>query len=43
MRTGQVIGSVYNDAEKGNEAVLKFMVTEEKNELDPELWISKKN
>ena len=43
VRTGQVIGSVYNDAEKGNEAVLKFMVTEEKNELDPELWISKKN
>jgi septal ring factor EnvC (AmiA/AmiB activator) len=43
VKTGEVIGSVYNDAEKGNEAVLKFMVTEEKNELDPELWISKKN
>ncbi len=43
VKTGQIIGSVYNDAEKGNEAVLKFMVTEEKNELDPELWISKKN
>jgi septal ring factor EnvC (AmiA/AmiB activator) len=43
VKTGQVIGNVYNDAEKGNEAVLKFMVTEEKNELDPELWISKKN
>lgn len=41
--TKQVIGSVYNDIEKGNEAVLKFMVTEEKVNLDPELWISKKN
>ena len=43
VQTGQVIGSVYNDTENGSEAVLKFMVTEEKNELDPELWISKKN
>jgi septal ring factor EnvC (AmiA/AmiB activator) len=39
----QIIGTVYNDSEKGNEAVLKFMVTEEKVNLDPELWISKKN
>jgi len=43
VETKQVIGSVYNDNEKGNEAVLKFMVTEEKVNLDPELWISKKN
>lgn len=42
VETGQEIGNVYNDSEKGNEAVLKFMVTEEMNELDPELWISKK-
>jgi len=42
VETGQEIGNVYNDSEKGNEAVLKFMVTEEKNELDPELWISRK-
>ncbi len=42
VQTGQEIGSVYNDSEKGSEAILKFMVTEEKNELDPELWISKK-
>lgn len=41
--TGQIIGEVFNDREKGNEAVLKFMVTEEKVNLDPELWISKKN
>jgi septal ring factor EnvC (AmiA/AmiB activator) len=43
VETGQEIGDVYNDSEKGNEAVLKFMVTEENNEMDPELWISKKN
>jgi septal ring factor EnvC (AmiA/AmiB activator) len=43
VETKQIIGSVYNDNEKGNEAVLKFMVTEEKVNLDPELWISKKN
>jgi murein DD-endopeptidase MepM/ murein hydrolase activator NlpD len=43
VETKQVIGSVYNDSEMGNEAVLKFMVTEEKVNLDPELWISKKN
>jgi murein hydrolase activator len=42
IETGQEIGEVYNDSEKGNEAVLKFMVTEEQNEMDPELWISKK-
>jgi septal ring factor EnvC (AmiA/AmiB activator) len=42
VQTGQEIGSVYSDSEKGSETTLKFMVTEEKNELDPELWISKK-
>jgi septal ring factor EnvC (AmiA/AmiB activator) len=41
--TKQLLGYVYNDSEKGNEAVLKFMITEEKVNLDPELWISKKN
>jgi septal ring factor EnvC (AmiA/AmiB activator) len=41
--TKQIIGTVFNDKDKGNEAVLKFMVTEEKVNLDPELWISKKN
>jgi len=43
VETGQIIGEVFNDKEKGNEAVLKFMVTEERVNLDPELWISKKN
>lgn len=43
VETKQLLGYVYNDREKGNEAVLKFMITEEKVNLDPELWISKKN
>lgn len=43
VETRQVIGNVYNDPDKGNEAVLKFMITEETVNLDPELWISKKN
>jgi murein DD-endopeptidase MepM/ murein hydrolase activator NlpD len=43
VETGKTIGEVFNDKEKGNEAVLKFMVTEERVNLDPELWISKKN
>jgi len=43
IETKQIIGYVYNDKENGNEAVLKFMITEEKVNLDPELWISKKN
>jgi len=41
--TKQLLGYVYNDRERGDEAVLKFMITEEKVNLDPELWISKKN
>jgi len=43
VETKQLLGYVYNDRERGNEAVLKFMITEEKVNLDPELWISKKN
>lgn len=43
VETRQVIGNVFNDPDKGNEAVLKFMITEETVNLDPELWISKKN
>ncbi len=41
--TKQVLGTVFSDSSKGNEAVLKFMITEETVNLDPELWISKKN
>jgi murein hydrolase activator len=39
--TKQVIGNVYCDSE-GNKAILKFMIFEEKEKLDPESWITKK-
>jgi murein hydrolase activator len=41
--TNQQIGKVFRDTENGDKAILKFIVTEEKVYLDPELWISKKN
>ena len=41
--TKQVLGTVFSDSSKGNTSVLKFMITEETVNLDPELWISKKN
>jgi septal ring factor EnvC (AmiA/AmiB activator) len=41
--TKQEIGKVFRDSENGDQAVLKFRVCEEKVNLDPELWISKKN
>jgi septal ring factor EnvC (AmiA/AmiB activator) len=40
--TKQEIGNVYCETENGNKAVLKFMIFEEKEKLDPESWISKK-
>lgn len=43
VQTGQVIGRVFNDNDDGDKAVLKFMISEETEYLDPELWISKKN
>lgn len=39
--TKQEIGSVYCDTENGNKSILKFMIFEEKEKLDPEAWISK--
>lgn len=39
--TKQVIGNVFCETENGNKAILKFMIFEEKEKLDPELWISK--
>ena len=39
--TKQQIGNVYCEAE-GNKAILKFMIFEEKEKLDPESWITKK-
>jgi septal ring factor EnvC (AmiA/AmiB activator) len=42
VSTGQEIGDVFSDSENGEKAVIKFMVYEEKNKLNPELWIVKK-
>lgn len=39
--TKQQIGNVYCETE-GNKAILKFMIFEEKEKLDPESWITKK-
>ena len=39
--TKQVIGNVYCETDNGNKAILKFMIFEEKEKLDPESWISK--
>ncbi len=39
--TKQEIGNVFCDTANGNKAILKFMIFEEKEKLDPELWISK--
>jgi len=39
--TKQEIGTVYCDTENGNKSIMKFMIFEEKEKLDPESWISK--
>jgi murein DD-endopeptidase MepM/ murein hydrolase activator NlpD len=46
VETKQEIGNVFCDLANGNKAILKFMIFEEKEKLDPEkldpeLWISK--
>jgi hypothetical protein len=41
VETKQEIGNVFYEAENGNKAILKFMIFEEKEKLDPEAWISK--
>lgn len=38
----QVIGDVFSDPGESNNCILKFMITLEKEFLDPEVWISKK-
>ncbi len=43
VQTGQVIGRVFNDKDDGDKAVLKFMIFDETDKLDPELWITKNN
>jgi septal ring factor EnvC (AmiA/AmiB activator) len=40
--TKQEIGSVFCEPDNVNKAIMKFMIFEEKEKLDPELWISKK-
>ena len=42
VSTGQEIGDIFSDTENGDKAVIKFMVYEEKNKLNPELWLVKK-
>lgn len=39
--TKQEIGNVYCEEDNGNKSILKFMIFEEKEKLDPESWISK--
>jgi murein hydrolase activator len=41
VETKQEIGNVFCDTDNGNKSILKFMIFEEKEKLDPELWISK--
>jgi septal ring factor EnvC (AmiA/AmiB activator) len=42
VETKQEIGNVFCETGNGNKAILKFMIFEEKEKLDPESWISKK-
>jgi murein hydrolase activator len=42
VETKQEIGNVFCETNNGNKAILKFMIYEEKEKQDPELWISKK-
>lgn len=42
IETGGEIGEVYLDPDDSNKSVLKFMIYEEKNKLNPEIWIVKK-
>jgi septal ring factor EnvC (AmiA/AmiB activator) len=41
VETKQEIGNVFCETDNGNKAILKFMIFEEKEKLDPESWISK--
>jgi len=41
VETKQIIGNVFCETENGNKAILKFMIFDEKEKLDPETWISK--
>jgi septal ring factor EnvC (AmiA/AmiB activator) len=41
VETKQEIGTVFCETENGNKSILKFMIFEEREKLDPESWISK--
>jgi len=41
VETKQEVGEVYADPRVDNNSILKFMIFEQKNALDPEQWISK--
>ena len=41
VETKQEVGEVYPDPRADNNCILKFMIFEQKNALDPEQWISK--
>ncbi len=41
VETKQEVGEVYADPRADNNSILKFMIFEQKNALDPEQWISK--
>jgi septal ring factor EnvC (AmiA/AmiB activator) len=42
VETKQEIAQVFCDIENGSKAILKFYIFEEKEKIDPELWIAKK-
>ncbi|RPI70749.1 MAG: hypothetical protein EHM47_11565 [Ignavibacteriales bacterium] len=39
--TKQVVGDIFQDPGEENRCTLKFMIFEQKNALDPEIWITK--
>jgi septal ring factor EnvC (AmiA/AmiB activator) len=41
VETKQEIGNVFCETGNGNKSILKFMIFEEREKLDPEAWISK--
>lgn len=41
VRTGQLIGRVFTDADEGNKSVLHLGIWEENRKLDPMLWLSR--
>ena len=41
IETKQELGDVYTDPREDNNCILKFMIFEQKQALDPEQWITK--